>query len=276
MQRFKQFLHFVYLQSKSIALDKKLVIYKDLGRVDYKSAWNYQETLLQENVKLKSLQMSRQRAEAASVLNNKQPEYFTTDSSTIPDTTSYFLLCEHPPVYTLGKSGKMENILISEERMSQQGIEFYKTNRGGDITFHGPEQIVGYPILDLEKLYTDIGRYLRELEDVIILTLAEYGIFGERSKGETGVWIEPGKPGKERKICAMGVRCSRWITMHGFALNVNTDLSYFENIIPCGIVNKQVTSIEKELNKKVAMQEVKEKIQRNFENVFDVSLSTKY
>ncbi len=276
MQRFKQFLRFVYLQSKSIALDKKLVIYKDLGRVDYKSAWDYQETLLQENVKVKSLQMSRQRAEAASALNSEQLEYFTTDSCTIPDTTSYFLLCEHPPVYTLGKSGKMENILISEERMSQQGIEFYKTNRGGDITFHGLEQIVGYPILDLEKLYTDIGRYLRELEDVIILTLAEYGIFGERSKGETGVWIEPGKPGKERKICAMGVRCSRWITMHGFALNVNTDLSYFENIIPCGIVNKQVTSIKKELNKKVAMQEVKEKIQRNFENVFGVSLSTKH
>ena len=263
------------MQSKSIALDKKLVIYKDLGQIDYKSAWDYQETLLQDNVKVKSLLMSRQRA-LADVAKEVQQEYLTGETATAADTTHYFLLCEHPPVYTLGKSGKMENILISEERMQQNGIEFYKTNRGGDITFHGPDQIVGYPILDLEKLYTDIGRYLRELEDVIILTLAEYGIFGERSKGETGVWIEPGKPGKERKICAMGVRCSRWITMHGFALNVNTDLSYFENIIPCGIVNKQVTSIKKELNKKVAMQEVKEKIQRNFENVFGVSLSTKH
>ncbi len=260
------------MQSKSIAVDKKLVIYKDLGRVDYKSAWDYQEILLQENVKVKSLLMGRQRALAATALEAQQAYVANETSTAAIDTTSYFLLCEHPPVYTLGKSGKMENILISEEGMQQKGIEFYKTNRGGDITFHGPEQIVGYPILDLEKLYTDIGRYLRELEEVIILTLAEYGIAGNRSTGETGVWIEPDHPGRERKICAMGVRCSRWITMHGFALNVNTDLTYFDHIIPCGIVNKQVTSIEKELQAKADMQEVKEKLQRNFENVFGVKL----
>lgn len=252
-------------------MDKQRVIYKDLGRVRYKDAWDYQENLLQENVKVKSYLMNRQRSHSPS---GTGVEHQPADMATV--TTSYFLLCEHPPVYTLGKSGSLSNVLISEEEMQQKGIEFYKTNRGGDITFHGPEQVVGYPIIDLEKLYTDIGRYLRELEEVIILTLAEYGITGERSKGETGVWIEPGRAGRERKICAMGVRCSRWITMHGFALNVNTDLSYFDHIIPCGILNKQVTSIQKELQKKVDMQEVKEKLQRNFENVFGVSLSTQY
>ena len=257
-------------------MDKKLVIYKDLGRVDYKSAWDYQESLLEYNVKVKSLLMSRQRALAKSPSGLTQEHIADATCADVVDTTSYFLLCEHPPVYTLGKSGKMENILISEAMMQQKGIEFFKTNRGGDITFHGPEQVVGYPILDLEKFYTDIGRYLRELEDVIILTLAEYGIIGERSNGETGVWIDPGRPGRERKICAMGVRCSRWITMHGFALNVNTDLSYFDHIIPCGIINKQVTSIEKEMRAKVDLQEVKEKLQRNFENVFGVKLSTQY
>ncbi len=156
--------------------------------------------------------------------------------------------------------------------MEQKGIQYFHTNRGGDITFHGLQQLVGYPILDLEKFYTDIGRYLRELEEVIILTLAEYGIKGERSKGETGVWIEPGIPGRERKICAMGVRCSRWITMHGFALNVNTDLSFFNHIIPCGIANKQVTSIQKELNHLVDLEEVKERVKKNFEKVFPVAI----
>ena len=156
--------------------------------------------------------------------------------------------------------------------MEQQGIEFFKTNRGGDITFHGPGQIVGYPILDLEKFYTDIGKYLRELEQVIINTLAFYGIKGERSMGETGVWIDPGIAGRERKICAMGVRCSRWITMHGLALNVNTDLAYFENIIPCGIVNKQVTSMAKELQITVDINDVKATILQNFEAVFGVAL----
>jgi lipoyl(octanoyl) transferase len=163
----------------------------------------------------------------------------------------------------------MENVLLSENEMEEKEIEFFKTNRGGDITFHGLQQIVGYPILDLENFFTDIGKYMRSLEEVIILTIAEYGIKGERSKGETGVWIEPGILGRERKICAMGIRCSRWITMHGFALNVNTDLSYFNNIIPCGIVNKQVASIEKELGYKVDFEDAKEKVKRNFEKVFD-------
>ncbi|MEO6549005.1 MAG: lipoyl(octanoyl) transferase LipB [Ferruginibacter sp.] len=256
------------LQNKSITLDKQLVTYKDLGTIDYKTAWDYQEKLLQHNVKLKSAMASKIPAEIA--------DGPTERSNDAPDgsleTAHYLLLCEHPPVYTLGKSGHEQNILISEAAMAQQGIQFFKTNRGGDITFHGPQQIVGYPIIDLEKFYTDIGRYLRELEEVIMLTLAHYGISGKRSKGETGVWIEPDIAGKERKICAMGVRCSRWVTMHGFALNVNTDLGYFNNIIPCGIENKKVTSIEKELGYKVGLQEVKEIIQQNFEKVFNVTL----
>lgn len=272
------------LQNKPITLDKQLVNYKDLGVIDYKIAWEYQEKLLQENVKIKSLNAKRiaQTASAGDLLDSNLarpadnlPGNDLNSISTqeqIFTTTHYLLLCEHPPVYTLGKSGHEENILISEYEMRRLGIQYFKTNRGGDITFHGPQQIVGYPIIDLEKFYTDIGRYLRELEEIIILTLAEYGIIGERSKGETGVWIEPGITGKARKICAMGVRCSRWITMHGFALNVNTDLKYFNNIIPCGIENKKVTSIELELQRSVDIQEVKEKILRNFEKVFKVTM----
>lgn len=239
----------------------QIVHFRDLGRMDYKSAWDYQETLLQENIKLKQVQSSKFGVQS------QQP----TENYELP-TTNYLLFVEHPPVYTLGKSGKAEHILISDEQRQQRGIEFYNTNRGGDITFHGPEQIVGYPILDLEKFYTDIGRYLRELEEVIILTLAEYGINAGRSAGETGVWIDALVKGKERKVCAMGVRCSRWVTMHGFALNVNTDLSYFNHIIPCGIQNKKVTSIKEELGHEVSVAEVKEKLKRNFEKVFDVKL----
>jgi len=209
---------------------------------------------------------------SSTTFNPLQPPSTPFNNLQPSSTQHYLLLCEHPPVYTLGKSGNMTNILISDAEMELQGIEFFKTNRGGDITFHGPGQIVGYPILDLEKFYTDIGRYLRELEQVIIDTLAFYGIKGERSKGETGVWIEPGIPGRERKICAMGVRCSRWITMHGLALNVNTDLAYFENIIPCGIVNKQVTSMAKELQTTVDINEVKATILQNFEAFFGVQL----
>ena len=248
-------------------MDKQLVTYKDLGIIDYKTAWDYQESLLRENVQLKSAIARELSMEAEPGVQNE----INTAAGQL-STRHYFLLCEHPPVYTLGKSGHMENILISESEMQERGIQFYKTNRGGDITFHGPQQIVGYPIIDLEKFYTDIGRYLRELEAVIMLTLAEYGIEGKRSKGETGVWIQPDIPGKERKICAMGVRCSRWITMHGFALNVNTDLNYFDNIIPCGIENKKVTSIAKELNGRVDFEEVKQKVKRNFEVVFKVKL----
>ena len=230
------------------------VIFKDLGVMDYKTAWDYQEKLLQENVAVKT-----------AIRNDpSQAERI--------DTQHYFLLCEHTPVYTLGKSGDMKNVLMSEEELQAANIQFFKTNRGGDITFHGPQQIVGYPILDLEKIYTDIGKYLRNLEEVVILSLADYGIAAGRSKGETGVWIDTDIKGKERKICAIGVRCSRWITMHGFALNVNTDLNYFKNIIPCGIENKQVTSIEKELGRKIDFEEVKDKIKENFIKVFDAEL----
>ncbi len=231
-------------------MDKQKVIFKDLGIIEYKAAWDYQESLLQENVRIKSV--IRNADEGAANLQ----------------TQHYFLLCEHLPVYTLGKSGKKENVLMSDAELDENNIAFFNTNRGGDITFHGPQQIVGYPILDLEKYYTDIGKYLRNLEEVIILTMAEYGIKGGRSKGETGVWIDEDIPGQERKICAIGVRCSRWVTMHGFAMNINTDLSYFNNIIPCGIANKQVTSLEKELGHFVDYALVKERLKRNFEKVF--------
>ena len=245
---------------------KQEVIFRDIGIMDYKQAWDFQEELLRENLGAKSEACSQQ-----SSASNVSDQAFSATNHKL-QTTNYLLLLEHPPVYTLGKSGHTENILISEEEMESKEIQFYKTNRGGDITFHGPGQIVGYPILDLEKFYTDIGRYMRELEEVIMLTLEEYGIAAGRSAGETGVWLDAGQVGKERKICAMGVRCSRWVTMHGFALNVNTDLSYFDFIIPCGIQNKQVTSIERELGRKIPVQDAKERIKRNFEKVFDCEL----
>jgi lipoyl(octanoyl) transferase len=262
---------------------KQTVIFSDLGQMDYRSAWDYQESLLQENVRVKSeirkLEGRREKLEVGSIEENKT-QIITDHSSLIeplsynlPLTTqNYLLFVEHPPVFTLGKSGNIGNVLLSEERLKEKGIDFFRTNRGGDITFHGPQQIVGYPILDLEKFDTDIGHYMRNLEEVIILTLAEYRIDGRRSKGETGVWIDAGIKGKERKICAIGVRCSRWITMHGFAFNVNTDLNYFNYIIPCGIQNKQVTSLKKELKQEINIEEVKEKVKRNFEKVFDVRL----
>ncbi len=239
------------------------VICQHLGRIGYREAWDYQEALLQHNVALKTAAAREERR----LLQEGLPAPVTR-----PDTRSYLLFCEHPPVYTLGKSGDLKHVLISEAAMQERGIEFFHTNRGGDITFHGPGQVVGYPILDLERLYTDIGRYLRELEEVIIRTLADYGIPAGRSAGETGVWIEPGIKGRERKICAMGVRCSRWITMHGFALNVNTDLSYFGNIIPCGIVGKQVSSMQHELGRPVDMEAVQERLRHHFASVFGVSL----
>jgi lipoyl(octanoyl) transferase len=244
-------------------MNKQQVIFRDLGVMDYKTAWDYQEQLLQENVKIKSLVFSQESVVANDPLAPDTPH---------PTTQHYLLFVEHPPVYTLGKSGNIENVLINEQMRSAKGIEFFRTNRGGDITFHGPQQIVGYPILDLEKFETDIGKYLRHIEEVTILTLAEYGITAGRSPGETGVWIDADKPGKERKICAIGVRSSRWITMHGFALNINTDLSHFNFIIPCGIQNKQVTSLEKELGHKVDYEEAKEKVKRNFEKVFNIEL----
>jgi lipoyl(octanoyl) transferase len=242
-------------------MEKQIVLFQDMGRVDYKTAWDYQDVLMNENVAVKM------GAGSWPLANN-----VTTDNRQA-STTNYLLFVEHPPVYTIGKSGKMENILITEEQRKEKGIDFYQTNRGGDITFHGPGQIVGYPILDLEKFYTDIGRYLRELEEVIILTLSQFGIKGGRSAGETGVWIDADIKGKERKICAMGVRCSRWVTMHGFALNVNTDLSYFNGIIPCGIQNKKVTSISEELAMDINTEEVKEKLKQAFGKVFHVELT---
>lgn len=245
---------------------KQQVIFQDLGLMEYKEAWDYQEKLLQENLRKKSAISSLQLA-----VNDPHLVQEPTANCQL-QTEHYLLFVEHPPVYTLGKSGNIENVLINEEMRSRKGIEFFRTNRGGDITFHGPQQIVGYPILDLEKFETDIGKYLRKIEEMIIATLAEYGIKGDRSPGETGVWIDPDVKGRERKICAIGVRTSRWITMHGFAFNVNTDLNYFNFIIPCGISNKQVTSLEKELGHKVDMDEAKKKVKRNFEKVFGVEL----
>jgi len=227
------------------------VIFKDLFLMEYGEAWKYQEELLLQNTSIKS--------DAAK-------------NDTVAETTHHLLFCEHLPVFTLGKSGKEEHVLISKEELLKRNIGYYPTNRGGDITFHGPGQVVGYPILDLERFYRDIGKYLRALEEVIILTLAHYGISGERSQGETGVWIDPEIKIKARKICAMGVRCSRWVTMHGFALNVNTDLSYFNSIVPCGIPDKQVTSLSKELGADLDMEEVKNIIKTNFENVFECNL----
>lgn len=242
------------------------VQFEDLGNMPYKQAWDYQEILLKKNLEIKAA--LRNVADSAEPPSSQIPN----PKIQIPSTQHYLLFVEHPPVYTLGKSGDVSNILISEEERIAKGIEYYPTNRGGDITFHGPQQIVGYPIFDLEKFETDIGKYLRKLEDVIILTMADYGLKGDRSPGETGVWLDPDVKGRERKICAMGVRCSRWITMHGFAFNVNTDLAYFNNIIPCGIQNKQVTSLEKELGRKVDFEEAKERVKRNFEKVFDIKL----
>jgi lipoyl(octanoyl) transferase len=244
--------------------NKQGVLFRDLGQIDYQDAWDLQEKLLQENVAVKTAIRNRQAVlTEAGVIDTED---------VVPSTNHYLLFVEHPPVYTLGKSGDIENVLISEEERAAKGISFYHTNRGGDITFHGKEQLVGYPILDLERFYTDIGKYLRNLEDVIIATMADYGLKGERSPGETGVWMDAAIKGKERKICAMGIRCSRWVTMHGFAFNVNTDLTYFDYIIPCGIQNKQVTSMEKELGRKLDMNEVKDRVKHHFEMVFDVEL----
>jgi lipoyl(octanoyl) transferase len=244
-------------------MSKQQVIFQDLGQMDYKTAWDYQEKLLQENVKKKSLVFSQESGVDDSEL--------TTHDSRLT-TEHHLLFVEHPSVYTLGKSGNESNLLIDEHQREEKGVQYFKINRGGDITYHGPGQIVGYPILDLEKFYTDIGKYLRNIEETIILTLADYGIEAGRSPGETGVWIDADIKGEERKICAIGVRTSRWITMHGFALNVNTDLSFFGNIIPCGIQDKQVTSIEKELGRKIDYEEAKEKVKKNFAKVFDVEI----
>ena len=230
-------------------MNKKIQL-QDLGHKDYKETWDYQEELFKEIVDLK--------------IKNRREE-------TNLETPNYFLYVEHSHVYTLGKSGDFSNLLLSEKQLSEKGATFYKINRGGDITYHGPGQIVGYPILDLENFFTDIHKYLRFLEEAIILTLAEYNIIGTRSEGETGVWLGVGTP-FARKICAMGVRASRWVTMHGFAFNVNADLGYFDNIIPCGITGKAVTSLNVELGvAKVDEEEVKQKILKHFSTLFEAN-----
>ena len=228
-------------------MNKKIIL-EDLGLKDYNETWEYQEKVFKEIVDIK--------------MANKR-------EGKVLETPNHFIFVEHPHVYTLGKSGDVSNLLLSEKQLEAKGATFYKINRGGDITYHGPGQIVGYPILDLDNFFTDIHKYLRFLEEVIILTLAEYDVIGTRSEGETGVWLDVGTP-FARKICAMGVRASRWVTMHGFALNANADLGYFDNIIPCGIRGKAVTSLNVELGViEVDMEEVKQKIKKHFMALFE-------
>ncbi|HET8885659.1 MAG TPA: lipoyl(octanoyl) transferase LipB [Salinimicrobium sp.] len=229
----------------------KKIEFVDLGEMDYRETWTLQEQLFQKILDFKKL-------------NRKD--------GTAIETPNYLIFVEHTHVYTLGKNGDVSNLLLSEDDLKAKGATFFKTNRGGDITYHGPGQIVGYPILDLENFFTDIHQYLRLLEETVILTLAEYGIVSERSKGETGVWLDVGTP-FARKICALGVRASRWVTMHGFALNVNANLGYFDHIIPCGIRGKAVTSLNVELGKsEISIDEVKEKLLKHFCNLFEAEL----
>ena len=228
------------------------VHFQDLGLIDYKEAWDFQEEIFKKNIDKK-------------IINRREEKE-------IESTKHHLLFCEHPHVYTLGKSGDESHLLLSEKMLKQKNATYYKINRGGDITYHGPGQIVGYPILDLDKFFTDIHKYLRFLEEIIILTLAEYDILATRYDGFTGVWIDADSPAKARKICAMGVRCSRWVTMHGFAFNISTDLDYFTNIVPCGITDKQVTSLEKELNRKIDVNEVKEKLKKHFAQLFKAEI----
>jgi len=233
------------------------ILFEDLGKIAYDAAWEYQESLMQANLRIKAQRYNQQQ------LNEEYTE---------GATQHHLLFCEHPHVYTLGKSGHMENLLVNDTRLKELSVSFFKTNRGGDITYHGPGQIVGYPILDLEHFATDLGRYMRNLEEVMIRTLAHYGIIAGRLQGATGVWLDADIPGRARKICAMGVRCSRWVTMHGFALNVNTDLRYFGYIVPCGITDKSVTSMQQELGIVVDEQAVKDLLKAEFANVFGAEI----
>ena len=228
---------------------KNRVNFEDMGRISYQEAWDLQESLLRVNTGLKS-----------AARKTKNPHLVATQH--------HLLFCEHPHVYTLGKSGKIDHLLLQEEGLRAKGIEFFKINRGGDITYHGPGQITGYPIFDLEKFKTDINWYLRTMEEVMIRVLADYGLEGGRIAKETGVWLGVGTM-NPRKICAFGVKASRWVTMHGFAFNVNTDLSYFNHIVPCGIADKGVTSLQKELGREVEMEEVKEKLRKYFAELFE-------
>ena len=228
----------------------KKVSFRDLGLIDYKQCWGFQEELFAEILAVKS--------------SNRK------ENKTI-STKNHLIFCEHPHVYTLGKSGDEKNLLVNEDYLKSRGATFHKINRGGDITYHGPGQIIGYPILDLDNFFTDIHKYLRFLEEAVILTLKEYGLETDRSPGETGVWFDVGTP-KARKICALGVKSSRWVTMHGFAFNVNSDLSYFGNIIPCGITDKSVTSLQKELGKEINMNEVKNKLKAHLIELFEIEI----
>ena len=234
----------------------KKVEFRDLGLMDYQHAWDYQEELFAKTV-------------ARKIRNRNLPiaEQEATDN--------YLLFVEHPHVYTLGKSGKEENLLLDEAGLKSHHATYYKINRGGDITYHGPGQLVGYPLLDLDNFFTDIHKYLRLLEEAIILTLTEYGIEAGRIEGLTGVWLDHIAQKNPRKICAMGVKSSRWVTMHGFAFNINADLSYFGHIIPCGIDDKAVTSLNKELGKPIPMEQVKEKVKRHLSQLFEMDLFEK-
>jgi lipoyl(octanoyl) transferase len=229
------------------------VHFQNLGLISYKKAWDYQQSLFDEIV-------------ATKIANRNLPE------NEQAATQNHLLFCEHPHVYTLGKSGSMDNLLLDEPGLEEKGIEFFKINRGGDITYHGPGQIVGYPVLDLENFFTDIHRYMRNLEEVIIHTLSHYGIEAGRLEGYTGVWLDPKDAEKARKICAMGVKCSRWVTMHGWAFNVNADLAYFDYIIPCGIKDKAVTSMQKELGREIDIAEVQRHLKTSFAEVFGCEL----
>ena len=229
---------------------KREVQFRDLDVMDYQTVWDLQHDLCHQTIYIK--------------IHNRR-------NQTKTPTTNHFLLVEHNPVITLGKSGSAEHLLTSKAELEAKGISFFKIDRGGDITYHGPGQIVGYPILDLDHFFTDIHKYLRLLEQVIINTLADYDIIATRSKGETGVWLDVNTP-FARKICAMGIRASRWVTMHGFSLNVNTNLSHFDYIVPCGIHGKQVTSMEQELTKKISLYKVKKRITHHFQEQFKATL----
>jgi len=231
----------------------KKVIFKDLGSVDYKEAWDYQEKLFKGIIDIK-------------MENRKSPDQEKA-------TLNYLLFCEHPHVYTLGKHGSEENLLANMLELSNKKATYYKINRGGDITYHGPGQIVGYPILDLDNFSPDIHQYVYNLEEAIIKTIEEYGLKGERLEGASGVWLDPAEPARARKICAIGIRSSRWVTMHGFAFNVNTDLSYFDLINPCGFTDKKATSMEKELGKPFDMEEVKAKVKHHLAEIFGMQLT---
>src|SRR5690606_5018943 len=231
-------------------MKNKQVFFQDWGVVDYQEAWERQEALLEDTVAQKTANR--------------------TNNTSVP-TKNYLVFVEHPHVYTLGKSGKPEHLLLDEEGLKEKEATFYKINRGGDITYHGPGQLVGYPILDLDNFFTDIHLYLRTLEDAVILTLADYGLKGDRYPGYTGVWLDADQP-NARKICALGVRSSRWVTMHGFALNVNSELNYFNNIVPCGIEDKAVAAMESELGRKLDMEEVKVRLKKHLAHLFGMEL----